>query len=93
MGYYIETPEPTNKAGQLIASNGAVPVDPNGFEFKGLKVLVCVVQNGIFDAAGIIFDARELDAFTQPNDMRIKTWISLSRDEALKLCPKAARVL
>ena len=36
--------------------------------------LVCVLENGMFDAAGYVFDQNELEAFTFP-DRRRRTWL------------------
>ena len=42
-------------------------------------VPVCLVDNGPFTAAAVAFDARELNAFTQPNDFRPKRWFYVER--------------
>lgn len=75
MGYYInqnskgEALDPQEKAKQLIA-DGAEVTDAT---FK--ENLVCVVKNGMFDAAGYCFNEQEMKAFQDPSDYRPKTWL------------------
>jgi hypothetical protein len=94
MGFYIELPEHLNKALQLKrdheaqyvqrpASLAEVPVD---------KTLVCVVENGMFDAAGIVYSDEELAAFAH-FDGRRKTWLLVSTTEVLKLSPHLKQFL
>ena len=76
MGYYInnnskgEILRPTQKANQLI-SDGAKVINP----IKWQPNLVCVVENGLFDAAGYCYCPSEFEAFTSPGDYRPKTWL------------------
>jgi hypothetical protein len=92
MGYYIETVEPLNKAGQLLSEYAAIqevaPINAT-IDRSGQTVLVCVVQNGAFDAAAICYDHDELEAFARP-DGRRKRWLVLPRDLAIFLCPSVA---
>lgn len=44
-------------------------------------VPVCLVDNGPFTAAGVAYDARELNAFDQPNDFRPKFWFKVPREK------------
>jgi hypothetical protein len=92
MGYYIETAFNLAKDLQLIDNFGAVVTTPDLPEDK-TKVLVCVVQNGPFDAAGVVFNEFELRAFTDPDDDRRRTWLLMDRDIVVELCPAAAPVL
>lgn len=93
MGYYIETPSPFDKASQLLSLEGA---RPSAFH-EGLPgpdhVLVCVVDNGWMEAAGVVYDENELRAFSDPTDYRPKQWLTLPRATAIALNPKVARVL
>lgn len=74
MGYYINENSkgqqlmPFNKASQLI-SDGATHTTP---EFK--ENLVCVVENGLFDAAAYCYSESEFLEFNTP-DGRRKTWL------------------
>ncbi len=75
MGYYInknskgELLSPINKTQALIADGAKITTarfQPN---------LVCVVENGLFDAAGYCFSKEEFEQFNNPNDDRPKTWL------------------
>jgi len=90
MGYYIETPLPTWKAQQLQDLYGAEPYTGTFEDIPEGKVAVCVVQNGLFDAAGILYDEGEFDAFAEPDDPRSKTLLQLDKAKAIELCPHVA---
>ncbi len=93
MGYYIETPESNNKARQLVQLHKAeLVLSPEKFDFTGDDALICVVENGPFDAAAIAFDCRERDVFLRP-DGRPKTWLKLPKAKVLELNPLAKHVL
>lgn len=89
MGYYIQTPGNHNKADQIIDLYGGIPVSqPRAFS-KSSSIPICVVQNGLFDAAAIIHNQREFDDFTDPDDLRHKDWLLMDRDKVLELVPDA----
>ncbi len=77
MGYYLnedQTGKPLNatgKAQQLIAC-GAQPIAP---PTEHIPNLVCVVSNGLFEAAGYAYCPEEMNAFNLPNDTRPKQWL------------------
>jgi hypothetical protein len=89
MGYYIEVPLNLNKAGQLRDLHGAKFCAPpnNLSEVPDNKILICVVQNGLYDAAGICFDQREYEDFRRPEDKRRKDWMLMERAKVIELCP------
>jgi len=76
MGYYIDVNSKgvvlnnLKKAEQLI-NDGAVKID-TPTEFK--EGLVCVIENGHFDAAGYVYSKKEMELFKRP-DGRPKTWL------------------
>lgn len=84
MGYYIEVPEHFGKADQLRALYGAEPVESAYPPPEG-KTLVCVVDNGWMEAAGVIYDSTEYKAFSDPDDPRPRTWLLLDTDKARDL--------
>lgn len=73
MGYYINAPDipSTGKASALISKYGAVRIDPP-LEWK--EGIVCVVENGMFDAAAYCFSQAEMDEFKSYVG-RKKTWL------------------
>lgn len=81
MGFYIQTPTAKGKAAQLVALHGAIEVDrPATLEAvpEG-KALVCVVENGPFDAAALVYNSSELEEFSQPSDPRLRTWLVVDK--------------
>jgi len=44
---------------------------------------VCLVDNGLFKAAGIAFDKRELEIFLNPDDHRPKDWFLVNLDSIM----------
>ena len=88
MGYYIEVPSNHNKAEQIIRMYGGaiLPEAPKSVtELPAGCGLVCVVDNGIFEAAAYAFDDRELAAFSDPSDNRPKVWIAMDNARAKEL--------
>lgn len=86
MGMYLEhdmdgNPLPAvGKAKAILQHKYAVRMDSPPDEITkdptGVAV-ICVVENGPFDAAGWCFDNSELRAFTNTQDRRKKTWIAV----------------
>lgn len=84
MGYYIQTEFHTDKASQLVDTYGAIPLPGPLTPFEDIPewaALVCVVQNGLFDAAALVYDERELADFSLP-DGRPRTWLLMDRKVA-----------
>lgn len=76
MGYYINEDSkgnplpPVGKFTYLI-EDGGIPI--SGKEF--VENMVCIVNNGPFEAAGYLFNQREYEAFANPHDLRPKRYI------------------
>lgn len=94
MGYYIETPSHHHKADwikkhfnlqELTEAPAVLPERP--------MLLVCVVENGPFDAAAVAFDEKDLWRFTRPTDDRPKRWLLIDSAVLLKYQPNAAKYL
>lgn len=86
MGYYInrlangELLPPTRKAVHLI-DNGAIEI-PQPSEF--IDNLVCVVENGLFDAAAYIFSGQEMKEFYPSiRDTRKRRWLIVDNADVL----------
>ena len=88
MGYYIQTPgQNTGKAQYIIDNFGGVAI-PQPLSFSEVpenKGLVSVVGNPWFEAAAYCYDPGEFEAFTQPDDLRPKTWLLLDKSKAEEL--------
>ena len=85
MGYYIERPDGGrfNKAEWLIEEHSAVEViEPP--PWLDDAAIVCVINNGAFEAAGYAYSPDELAAFSHP-DRRPKRWLVMDKATAMKL--------
>lgn len=80
MGCYVDPPDGTDKA-LWLKDNG----DPLGWAPSSLSVLpndklpVCLIDNGLFTAAGVAFSDAELAVFDDSSDPRPKLWFSVPR--------------
>jgi hypothetical protein len=91
MGYYINTQEMPKEQwliekGKLLREAPSEHRTNLGDEPK-IHYAVCLVNNGLFTAAAIAFDQRELDAFKYPSDRREKLWFYVDRELLLPFCP------
>lgn len=89
MGFYINPPDMT-KEDWLIKHNVKIFTTPPSFESIREKnlILICLVDNGLFTTAGICYSQREIDAFNQPKDLRLKLWCCVPQEEVFKLMPE-----
>lgn len=88
MGYYInynskEIALPAKGKADALIADGAKEVDGNKFE----ENLVCVVQNGHFDAA-LYCDANEFDFIKRFPDPRPKRWVVYEQAKTLSGFPE-----
>lgn len=84
MGKYINTINgvslPAVGKAEVLKANGAQEIEqPKEFQ----ENLVCVVNNGFFEAAGYCFNENEFKNFTLPTDYRPKTWLIVEDAEKL----------
>jgi hypothetical protein len=84
MGYYINTTSkgdvlPARNKAQALIEDGATEVDGSKFEDN----LICVVENGPFDAAAFAYSEDEYEEFKFVEDVRPKRW--LTHPDAKKL--------
>ena len=87
MGYYIEVPEVKGKAQQIVDIHGAellerVPLSVG--DVPEDKAIICVVDNGPFEAAAFAYNDMELREFARP-DPRPKAWLLMDRAKACEL--------
>lgn len=81
MGYYIN-PDLNTKAqwlsknGELVSASSPLPKPST---LPSDKVLVCLVDNGHFNSAALVYDDREFRGFTEPMDHRHKMWFILDK--------------
>ena len=77
MGKYINqtsggNPLPaTLKAAELVKDGATIVFNP-----KFQENLVCVVNNGPFEAAAYCYSQTEFDHFNDPKDYRAKIWLT-----------------
>lgn len=86
MGWYInrnskgQQLEANNKAASLIQDGAKLLFNtPSAWEPN----LVCVVHNGLFDAAAYVKTARDFTDFQNPSDDRPKVWLKYEHAEEL----------
>lgn len=87
MGYYIEGPT-CGKADYIVKQHGGRKVsleeavkivdDPN-------QAVIVVKDNGMFEAAGFMYDRLELERFTQPSDYRPTQFVVMDKAKAKEL--------
>ena len=79
MGYYIDPPDMSKE--EFLRKHGTLMKEvPSEYDFSGDSLPICLVDNGLFTAAGIMYSQRELDAFKHP-DGRPKFWFEVSRED------------
>ena len=92
MGYYIQVPKNKGKAEQLAQIHGAMilPGAPESFSKVPVdKALICVVDNGPFEAAAFCYSEQEFKEFSSPDSLsrpsRLRTWLLMDRAKAEEL--------
>lgn len=87
MGYYIQTPAPTDKAVQIAKLyGGQIITKPAKFsDVPAGKALIVVLHNGPFDAAGFAYSDAEFQSFTDSRDQRDKDFVLIDREKACEL--------
>lgn len=81
MGYYIN---PRNQTKEQFLLEKGVPISSYNlqyFDFRSDKLPVCLVDNVIFTAAGILYNQKEIQAFTDPYDSRPKEFFLVKRSD------------
>ena len=89
MGRYLNktvngTPLPALGKVAALLADGAT-LYGGALKDANLDTLVCVVNNGPFEAAAWAYDAREVAEFSDPQDRRQKVWLVYPHAKALSL--------
>jgi len=89
MGHYIQCERNVGKAQQIVLEHGAIAVANAPVNLDGIPddmALICVVENGDFDAAALIHDQRELEDFSiYDTSGRYRTWLVMNKELAWRL--------
>jgi len=81
MGYYIETGCLSGKAKSICDRYDAIII-PQPESFHAIPpdlAIICVIDNGPFEAAGYCYSPREFEEFSDPMDSRRKTWLLIDK--------------
>jgi len=90
MGIYLQGLDNLNKALQLIDKHGAVKCTlPSWTAIPEDKILICVVENGPFDAALVVADTDEymyvFEAIKDYEDTRRRTFLLMDKNKAREM--------
>lgn len=86
MGYYIQCDKPRNKAQQIAEKLDGIEISRDEAEMiikEQLGAVICVVDNGPFEAAAYIYNLDEFRQFSRPEDNRPKTWLVVNNIEEI----------
>lgn len=88
MGYYIQTAEPKGKADTICKELSGIKITQDEAEFF-LKeqmggAIICVVDNGPFEAAAYCYNLDTFRQFSWADDDRPKTWILVEDEQRVK---------
>jgi len=92
MGAYVNADGMSNE--EWLSKNGKRlhSVSRGDFDFRD-KLPVCLVDNIVFQAAGIAFDEKEFDVFNNNNDNRPKKWFLVDKELLKTVSPELSRYL
>ena len=87
MGFYLQSDgRPKGKAQYFVEHYGAkiLPNVPKWEDVPEAEAVVCIVDNGSFEAAGYAYSKKELDEFAD-EDGRPRTWLLMNKELVLSL--------
>ena len=89
MGFYIPGPA-SGKVEHIVNDNGGevITVDEAAAEMikvEDKKAVICVVDNGNFDAAAFAYDIQEFNSCIEASDYRPKTFLKMDMEKAKEL--------
>lgn len=93
MGYYIGSETNRNKGNYFEQWHDAKFIShPASFaEVPVGQILICIKDNGIFEAAAVIYSEDEFCRFSDPNDTRPTEWLVMPSADVFKLNPAVAK--
>jgi len=83
MGLYID---PKDMSKEKWLEKHSVTLLNNEQYTRDDVLRVCLVDNGLFTAAGVAYDEREFEAFTDPSDHRDKIWYTVPKEDLREVC-------
>jgi len=84
MGLYIN-PQEVSKEQWLNDNGEQLEKAPVKMRENKEEILVCLIDNGPFTAAGVAFNQAELNNFCK-EDMRYKEWFVVGLDKIKRVC-------
>ena len=86
MGFYIQGPM-HGKAQYICEKHGGTIIShPQSLEgIEEDMAIICVIDKGIFEAAGFCFNEREFEEFNNLTDPRPRTWVKMDKAKAKEL--------
>lgn len=86
MGFYIECISEKCKSQYLVSEYSAkiIPKPKKFLDIDADKGLICVIDNGEWEAAGFCYSEKEFKRFSS-DDGRKKTWLIMDKNVANKL--------
>ncbi len=84
MGYYINPPDMSKE--EFLVCKGLLLDEAPVVHEADDRTAVCLVDNGLFTAAGICYSANELAAFADPRDYSPKHWYMVKNSDLTKYC-------
>lgn len=93
MGAYVNPTSHVDKEAWLAVNADLVPDVPKSVSEREGELPVCLVDNGLFTAAGIAYSDDELSAFADPADPRPRRWYWAPIDKLLEVSDELPRYL
>jgi|688.fasta_scaffold61293_7 hypothetical protein len=86
MGFYIQCQNNKNKADEIISTFDARRVSKEMAEAfaESEKAVICVVDNGLFEAAAYCYNMSEFKAFNRESDNRPKVWLIVDNKDSIE---------
>ena len=85
MGCYVN---PTNESKESFLNREGKEVEKPAYgEQAQDEQFVCLVDNGLFTAAAILYNEGEVDAFTRPEDRRKRKFYLVNTEKLFEVSP------